>query len=64
MPTYRIYYTGSDGHIVAPPEIIEGSDDKDAIEKARQFADGRTIELWDRDRLLIKIEVKKQLSAE
>jgi hypothetical protein len=59
MPNYRLYSTNENGRIAAPPTIIESRDDKDAIEKAREFVDVRPVEVWDKDRLLIKIEPKK-----
>ena len=59
MADYRIYSISKDGRIVAPPEIVESPDDSEAIEKARQFVDGHTIEIWERARFLIKIDPEK-----
>ncbi len=59
MRHYRVYHLDDKGHIAAPPEIIEGADDKEAAEKAQQFIDDRAIELWDGDRLVTTMELKK-----
>lgn len=36
MPHYRIYVTTTDGHVTAPPQVIECTDDQEAIGKAVQ----------------------------
>jgi hypothetical protein len=45
---YRLYSLGKDGLLFGLPEILEASDDKEAIEKATQCADGLYLEVWDR----------------
>lgn len=54
MPLYRIYFVDADAHITRPPEIIEAASDQDACEKARQFVDGKAIEVWREDLLVVK----------
>lgn len=51
MAHYRVYFIGSDGHITAG-QFIEGANDREATEKARQLVDGQDVELWQRARLI------------
>jgi len=39
MPQYRIYPIDNDGHISAPPEIVDCTDEQEAIQKAQQAVD-------------------------
>lgn len=51
MAEYRAYALGADGHIVDwKPLICDG--DNQAIEKAREAFEGRTVELWCGERLV------------
>jgi hypothetical protein len=54
-PTYRAYVLGPDDHIVQPPQLIEAPDDEQAIEAARRILDGHTLEVWDQQRLVIRL---------
>ena len=51
---YRIYSTTTDGHVTAPPTVIECSDDHEAIDKAAQLANGRSVELWEGARFIVR----------
>ncbi len=46
MPTYRIYFLDDGAHISRPPEVIEVDSDLHAAQKAKQFIDGKDIEVW------------------
>jgi hypothetical protein len=46
MPTYRIYFLDDGAHISRPPVVIECADNAEAAKVARQYIDGRDIELW------------------
>ena len=59
MPYYRIYRTTPDGHIVGPPVIVDCADDQEAIGKASQVADGRTVELWQGARLILRLPMDR-----
>jgi len=59
MSEYRIYVIGSDGHFIEAIQL-DCSDDKAAIESAKQFVNGHDIELWQRDR---KIEAFKRTTS-
>ncbi|HEY0437542.1 MAG TPA: hypothetical protein VGC92_12950 [Phenylobacterium sp.] len=49
MADYRLYYLDRRGHIGGVRELI-CADDADAVEQALAHADGRAMELWNRDR--------------
>jgi hypothetical protein len=57
---YRLYSLGKDGLLFGLPEILEASDDKEAIEKATQCADGLYLEVWDRRRRIVAIPAKEK----
>jgi hypothetical protein len=52
---FRLFVIDDDGHIRRAPEIIEGLDDREAIGKAVQLLDGQYLELWDLERLVIRL---------
>jgi hypothetical protein len=45
MPTYRTYFLDADNHI-ADRRDIEAESDEEAIRTARQWTDGKAIEVW------------------
>lgn len=60
MTAYRLYFVGSDGHIAGPPEVVECADDQAAIEAAKQLLDGKAIEVWDKARIVIRLDPKRR----
>ena len=58
MATYRIYLLDTEGHVVVPARIVECADDQEAVSQARQFVDGKLIEVWRETKLIAKIEPK------
>ena len=60
MPEYRIYFTDQDAHISRPPELLECADDEAAIQKTRQYIDGKDIELWNGGRVVAKFPHKPE----
>jgi hypothetical protein len=56
MRRYRLYKVGRDGRFCGV-EIIECRDDQEAIEQAKQAAKGRDVELWDRDRFIVRLSL-------
>jgi hypothetical protein len=56
MAAYRFYVLGSDGHVVAPPKVVECPDDVAAIQQGRRYLDGKAIEVWQEARLIVKLE--------
>lgn len=55
MEQYRVYVLDAEGHVRAPPEVIECPDDGAAIEHARQLLDGHAIEVWNFSRRIITL---------
>jgi hypothetical protein len=49
MPDYRAYIVGPDGHFKTF-EVIEASDDEQALKVAQKLADGHDVEVWQLDR--------------
>ena len=54
MPHYRIYVATTDEHITAPATLIECDNDQEAIGKAKQFVNGRAVELWEGARFIMR----------
>jgi len=57
MSDYRVYILGSDDRIVKAIHL-QCTDDKTAIESAKQYIDGRGIELWQRDRRIARFDTR------
>jgi hypothetical protein len=57
MSDYRVYIIGDDDHITTRIEL-DCSDDKAAIEYAKQYIDGHDIELWQRDRRIARFDTR------
>jgi hypothetical protein len=55
MAQYRIVYISDVGDPETPPEIIDCPDDKAAMENAILLIDGRLAEVWEGDRLVIRL---------
>ena len=58
MTDYRIYLLNEQRAVWKPPQIVDLFDDSAAIEKANQLLDGHVIEVWERARLIIRLEPK------
>ena len=52
---YRAYLIGQAGRVESATPI-EAATDAEAVEKARQLLDGLAIELWDRSRLVVRLD--------
>ena len=57
MGEYRAYTVGDDGHFMSFEPLI-CVDDAEAIERTKRLIDGRDIELWSGERLVIQISRK------
>jgi hypothetical protein len=55
MIDYRLYFLDSAGHIVRGEEFVAPSDEA-ALEHARQYVNGKALELWNMTRLVARIE--------
>jgi hypothetical protein len=58
LPSYRLYCLDGAGKITTA-EWLDAADDADAIRQAQERKLGVASEIWDRSRLVAKIEAKK-----
>jgi hypothetical protein len=56
MPDYRAYIVGRDGHFIGAHFLRDHPDDATAIEAAKQMVDGFDVEIWDRDRFVVRLK--------
>jgi hypothetical protein len=63
MAHYRVYTTTTDGHVTAPPTVIECADDQEAIGKAAQLANGKSVELWEGARFIMRFPSNERWAA-
>ena len=54
-PCYRVFWLRRDGRIDGA-EIIRSADDREAMTMARGMTDGRSIEVWDRERFIGRLD--------
>jgi hypothetical protein len=62
MPEYRVYLIDRHDHIVGRKEFVL-PDNEQAVEKAKQFVDGRAVELWSGSNLIARIPPKGLFSS-
>jgi hypothetical protein len=61
MTSYRIFPIDSTGHVAGSPDHVEAETDEEAIRLVRSQLgcddrrDDRLLEIWDRDRLVIRL---------
>ena len=55
MPQYRIYEIDLSGHIDSPPATEEFVDDVAAISRAKRLLNGKTLEVWLGERLVVTL---------
>ena len=60
MPGYRLYTFEKDGHIATPPREFDCSDDLAAVQEAKKVLDGHAIEVWEKARLVIRLQPKRE----
>jgi hypothetical protein len=58
LPSYRLYCLDGAGRITTA-EWLDAADDADATRQARERKLGVASEVWDRSRLVARIEVEK-----
>ena len=54
MPTYRIFTVSHDGHLSGAPEVVECTDDVEAVKRAMQVVDGLAVEIRDNSRIVAR----------
>jgi len=55
MCAYRIYELTADDHVAGPPLTIDCPDDATAVERAKERLIHRIIEVWAKDRCVIRM---------
>jgi hypothetical protein len=55
VPTYRVFWMLDARQIMGPPTDMECASDDDAISRARQLLDGHDLEIWQRERFIIRL---------
>ena len=58
MSVYRVFFLDKENHVTLPAEVIEASDDQEAMTQARRFIDGKDIELWEGPRFIARFPHK------
>jgi hypothetical protein len=58
MAEYRVYRMDKAGHIDGPPDGIICASDEAAIERAKRLVNGHDIEVWQLDRLVVRLPSK------
>jgi len=61
---YRAYPVDRSGHIAGAATDLTCDDDATAIEQAKSLVDGRDIEVWDGERLVIYLSKEDASSSE
>ena len=55
---YRVYIVGRTGRFIGVREI-DAPDDNAALKKAKQYVDGRDVEIWQRERRIGRISADR-----
>jgi pimeloyl-ACP methyl ester carboxylesterase len=63
MPHYRFYEIDLRGHIDSPPATEEFADDVAAISKAKRLLNGKTLEVWLGERLVMTLPAHADRSS-
>ena len=61
MKEYKAYSVGEDGHFLQYRAFV-CANDADAIVWAKQLQDGHPIELWNKERFIIRIDSPPSVS--
>jgi hypothetical protein len=62
MAHYKAYFIGHDGHFIKATDVVQ-TDDAAAIIAARAMIGLHAIELWERDRKIVRFEAAKKIEA-
>jgi hypothetical protein len=61
MPYYRLYHLDKAGHIAKPPDGFTSKNDEVAIARAMLLVAGKDVELWQLDRLVVRLQAPNKL---
>ena len=56
VTVYRVYILDDAGRVGTPPHIIECDEDEEAIRQARQYVDGKAVEIWRESIVIARLE--------
>ena len=56
---YRLFPVNVAGHIAGAPDVIEATNDEQAVQAARRLAGNRSAEVWSGDRLVTALKPKR-----
>jgi hypothetical protein len=56
MPEFRIFTFEKDGRIVTPPAVVTCESEVEAVAKAQALLDGRVIEVWSDERIIVHLD--------
>lgn len=59
MAEYRAYFIGEEGHFVGFEPLV-CRDDSEAVARAQSLVDGHDIEVWSRDRFVVRLHHEKR----
>lgn len=62
MAHYRAYFIGQDGHFIKARDVVE-ADDRTAMIAARAMAGLYAIELWERDRKIVRYDAAHHMDS-
>ena len=54
MPEYRIFLLKEDRGIAKPSVLVMCTNDQEAVDKARQIANGLDVEIWEGSRNIVR----------
>jgi hypothetical protein len=56
---YRVYVLSDDGHAEGPAQELTCGSDAEAVVQARALAAGRAVEVWERDRMVVRLRRRR-----
>lgn len=56
MPQYRAFRISNSNQIIGSWEVYDCFDDTEAIERVQWMIDGQPVELWERGRMVARLE--------
>lgn len=60
MRDYRLYHFDKGGHVLGLPDGFSCENDEAAIAWAKRLVDGHDVELWQLDRVVIRLQPQEK----
>jgi hypothetical protein len=64
MPYYRAYLLDTSGHAYGPAYHLICDSDDEAMERARRLIGSQLFEVWNVDRLVLRLEPRRKSSSD